>query len=368
MDAPLWTEAHAPDLDDLPQAEFRDRLARAVDQPMNLVVQGPPGVGKTAGVRAMGRAAHDDTEADLLELNVADFFDRSKKEIREDPRFEHFLQGQTEFSKQYRRGGDQRNKYKREWSKRAMIGHVLKEYAGHAPASGQYKTLVLDNSEAIREDFQQALRRVIERNHRTTQFVIVTRQPSKLIPPIRSRCFPVPVRAPTVDELVGVLEPIVEREGVPHDGAGLEYVAGYADGNVRRAVLGAQTTAVEDGEITMDAACDALGTVGHDEELRAVLADAWDGAIADARDGVDDLLDEGYDGPTLLRDLLRVARSATTTYDDRAVARLHRLAGPVDHDLETGTNDRLHVTRLLAQWGQGDGAATGFAGARGTAD
>jgi len=367
MDPPLWTEAHAPDLDDLPQPEVRDRLARAVDQPMNLAVQGPPGVGKTAAVRAMARAAHDDPEADLFELNVADFFDRSKKEIREDPRFEHFLGGQTEFSKRYRRGGDQRNKYKREWSKRAMIGHVLKEYAGHAPASGTYKTLVLDNAEAIREDFQQALRRVIEQNHRTTQFVIVTRQPSKLVPPIRSRCFPVPVRAPTVDELVGVLERVVEREGVAHDEEGLEFVAGYADGDVRRAVLGAQTTAVEAGEITMDAACDALSEVGHDEALRSVLADAREGAVADARDGVDDLLDEGYDGPTLLRDLLRVARS-TTAYDDRAVARLHRLAGPVDHDLVTGTNDRLHVTRLLARWGTGDEDAPGPAGIRGPAD
>jgi replication factor C small subunit len=360
MDAPLWTEAHAPALEDLPQAEFRDRLSRAVDQPMNLVVQGPPGAGKTAGVRAMARAAHDDPDADLFELNVADFFDRSKAEIRDDPRFEPFLQGQTEFSKRYRRGGDQRNKYKRDWPKRAMIAHVLAEYASHAPASGTYKTVVLDNSEAIREDFQQALRRVIERNHRTTQFVIVTRQPSKLIPPIRSRCFPVPVRAPTVDELVGALERIVEREDVPHDEAGLEYVAGYADGDVRRAVLGAQTTAVEAGEITADAACDALSTVGHDETLREILADARDGAIADARDGVDDLLDEGYDGEALLRELLRVARSAAT-YDDRTVARLHRLAGPVSHDLVTGTNDRLHVTRLLARWGA-DERAAGTAG------
>ncbi|RLM56924.1 replication factor C small subunit 2, partial [Halorubrum sp. Atlit-26R] len=40
MDAPLWTETHAPGLDDLPQPEVRDRLRRAVDEPMNLVVQG----------------------------------------------------------------------------------------------------------------------------------------------------------------------------------------------------------------------------------------------------------------------------------------------------------------------------------------
>jgi len=173
MDAPLWTETHAPALGDLPQASVRDRLDRAVDEPMNLVVQGPPGAGKTAAVRALADAAHED-DTDLVEINVADFFDRTKKEIRSDPRFEQFLTGRSRMPK------------------RDMINRVLKESASYAPVSGDYKTIVLDNAEAIREDFQQALRRVMERYHRTTQFVIATRQPSTLIAPIRSRCFPVP--------------------------------------------------------------------------------------------------------------------------------------------------------------------------------
>jgi replication factor C small subunit len=352
MDAPLWTETHAPSLDELPQPEVRDRLRRAVDQPLNLVVQGPPGVGKTAAVRAMARAAHAEPEADLLELNVADFFERSKKEIREDPRFEQFLRGQTEFSKQYRRGSG-RNRYKRDWSKRDMIGHVLVEYAAHAPSTGAYKTLLLDNAEAIREDFQQALRRTMERHHRTTQFVIATRQPTKLIPAIRSRCFPVPVRAPTTAELTDLLARLCEREGVAYDPDGLQFVAGYADGDLRRAVLATQTTAVAAGEegVTMAAARAALDDVGHDDRLRAILADARAGAFGDARDAVDDLLDDaGYDGGTLLRELLRVARRE---YDGADLARLHRLAGAVDHDIATGTDDGLHLAHLLADWGQG---------------
>jgi len=62
-------------------------------------------------------------------------------------------------------------------AKRDMINRVLKESASYAPMSGEYKTVLLDNAEAIREDFQQALRRVMEQHHRTTQFVIATRQP-----------------------------------------------------------------------------------------------------------------------------------------------------------------------------------------------
>jgi replication factor C small subunit len=330
MDAPLWTETHAPALADLPQAEVRERLRRTVDEPMNLILQGPPGSGKTAAVRAVAREAHGDPENDLVEINVADFFRRTKKEIRQDPRFESFLTGRSRMAK------------------RDMINRVLKESAGYAPVSGEYKTILLDNAEAIREDFQQALRRVMERHHRTTQFAITTRQPSKLIPAIRSRCFPIPVRAPTADEIRAVLRDVADAEDVEYTDDGLEFVAGYADGDLRAAVLSAQTTAVEAGEITVNAAYEALSDVGLDDELREVFQRADAGEFRDARKAVGILLDdEGYDGQELLGDLLRVARSE---YGGDELARLHRLAGEVDADLATGTDDRLHLSNLLATW------------------
>jgi replication factor C small subunit len=339
MDAPLWTEQHAPDLADLPQSEVRERLTLAVDEPMNLVVQGPSGAGKTAAVRALAREAHEDPDNDLVEINVADFFDRTKKEIRNDPRFAPFLEGRSRMAK------------------RDMINHVLKESASYAPVSGDYKTVVLDNAEAIREDFQQALRRVMEKHHRTTQFVITTRQPSKLIPPIRSRCFPIPVRAPTTDETRAVLRDIAEAEEVDYDADGLEFVAGYADGDLRSAILGAQATAVEHDEITMQSAYETLGEVGFDDELASVLSDAEAGDFTSARKTLDDLLDdEGFDGTTLLAELLRVARK---NYDGADLARLHRIAGRVDLDLAEGTDDRLHLTHLLTQWVTGVGGERG---------
>jgi len=79
MEGPLWIDAHAPALDEIRQDEARQRLERAVDEPMNLVVQGPPGVGKTAATRALTRVAHETPDADLIEINVADFFGRTKR-------------------------------------------------------------------------------------------------------------------------------------------------------------------------------------------------------------------------------------------------------------------------------------------------
>ncbi|MFB6309209.1 MAG: AAA family ATPase, partial [Haloarculaceae archaeon] len=160
MEAPLWTDRHAPELSDLPQPEAREHLRRAVEEPMNLVVHGPKGAGKTAGVRAMAERAHEDPDSDLIEINVADVFDMTKKEVSEDPRFSSFVDARR----------------RRESSKADLINHVLKESAAYTPVSGEYKTILLDNAEGMREDFQQALRRVMEQYYEATQFVIATRQ------------------------------------------------------------------------------------------------------------------------------------------------------------------------------------------------
>ncbi|AHG02583.1 ATPase AAA [Halobacterium sp. DL1] len=334
MDDPLWIDTHAPSLADIPQADVRDRLQEAVDEPVNLVVYGPEGAGKTAAVRALAEEAHADPDNDLVELNVADFFGMTKKEVSEDPRFAPFIS----------------SKRRRNSSKADLINHVLKESASYAPVSGEYNTILLDNAEAIREDFQQALRRVMERHHEATQFIIGTRQPSKLIPPIHSRCFPVSMRAPTPEEIVAVLRDIVEAEGVDHDDDGLEFVAGYADGNLRKAVLGAQTTAEQAGEVTMNAAYETLGEVGSDDAVESMLDDAEAGEFTDARKTLDDLLvDEGMDGEEVLRDLLRVGRSR---YSGGDLAELHVLAGDVEFDLTQGNSDRIQLGRLLAELGR----------------
>ncbi|PSP59627.1 replication factor C small subunit 2 [Halobacteriales archaeon QH_7_66_37] len=336
MDGPLWTERHAPTLAELPQASVRDQFERALEEPMNLVVHGPKGSGKTAAIRAFTREAHANPDADRIEINVADFFDSTKKEISQDPRFGPFID----------------SKRRRTSSKADLINHVLKESAGYSPVAGEYKTLVLDNAEGMREDFQQALRRVMEQYYEATQFVIATRQPSSLIAPIRSRCFPIPVRSPTTGEIETVLERIVEREGVPSEAEGLEYVAGAAGGDLREAILSAQTTAEQAGEITMNAAYETLSAVEANEQVQEMIADAEAGEFTDARSTLDDLLvDEGYSGSEVLEEILDVARSR---YAGEQLADLHRLAGEIDVDLHEGTNDRIHVSHLLAKLGPDD--------------
>jgi replication factor C small subunit len=335
MNAPLWTERYTPELTELPQPKLRDTLDRATAEPINLVLHGPRGAGKSAAIKALAQAIHSDPDNDLTVINVADFFGRTKKQIRNDPRFEPFLVGRSRLSK------------------RDMINHVLKESASYAPVSGTYKTVLLDNAESIREDFQQALRRVMEQYAQNTQFIITTRQPSKLIPPIRSRCLSVPVRAPTEAEIVTILERLAEAESVEYEPEGLEYIAAAADGDLREAILSAQTTAEQAGSVTMDSAFETLGEVGYEETVDGMLTAAETGNFSEARKTLDSLLNtEGLDGNEVLAELLVAGRDRHEG-DEVALAQLHRLAADVDMRLQEGVSARTQISRLLAELGVG---------------
>jgi replication factor C small subunit len=113
--------------------------------------------------------------------------------------------------------------------------------------------------------------------------------------------------------------------------------------------LAAETTHAAEGAVTMNAAYETLGEVGHDDRVEAMLDAAEAGDFSDARSELDDLLvDEGMSGEEVLEDLLRVARKR---YSGDRLARLHEQAGETDFDLQEGTSDRIHLASLLADLG-----------------
>lgn len=332
MDSPLWTDRHAPSVDELPQPHVRRYLDRVAGRPVNLLLYGPPGSGKTAAVRAIAREREAGGDGALLELNVADFFDRTKREIVEDERFAPFISDTS-------------------MSKRQMIQHVFTEATAHAPVEGTYRTVLLDNAESVRDDFQHALRRLIERHHETTQFVLTTRQLGTVIPALQSRCLPVPVPAPDDAAVTARLRTILEAEQVEYDPAALELLAEDADGNLRRAILAAQATYIaqrkgDGGAITESAVFDTLSGIGHGDAIESLLSAGEHGEFDDGRDVLDELLvDVGLDGGEILEALVAAGRRR---YDVSTAAALTARAAEADLLMATGGRDRIQLSALLA--------------------
>lgn len=331
MEQPLWTEKHRPSVSDIPQDDAREYLQEASQSSLNLLVYGPRGCGKTAGVKAMTDVAHKDPDNDVMTINASDFFDLTKKELVNDPRFGRFIT----------------NKRKRNTSKAGLMNHVLKELTGHQPVSGTYKTLIIDNAESMREDFQQALRRVMEQHHETTQFILISRSSSGILPPIQSRCSQLPMEAPTFEDIVGILTSIADTENLDYTEEGLQFIAGYSELNIRQAILALQTVAEKADKVTDENAAAELQDVGAASEIEEAMEAAENGDIKSARKIVDSLLiDDGMAGDEILR--LFVER-AQYRYPEAVSVDLVEKGADVDMELLDGSSERVHLTNYLTE-------------------
>eukprot|EP00933_Yihiella_yeosuensis_P034941 TRINITY_DN2843_c0_g1_i2.p1 TRINITY_DN2843_c0_g1~~TRINITY_DN2843_c0_g1_i2.p1 ORF type:complete len:349 (-),score=93.61 TRINITY_DN2843_c0_g1_i2:483-1529(-) len=135
---------------------------------------------------------------------------------------------------------------------RAVVMQLIKEVASHPPLGGHtFKVVVIEEAGALSSDAQAALRRTMERYMKTCRIILMCDSASKIIPPLRSRCLPVRVGAPSHEEVQSCLQKISAAEGVklaPELGF---KIASKANRNLRRAMLLLEMVHTQAGSTTL---------------------------------------------------------------------------------------------------------------------
>ncbi|MBP1928063.1 replication factor C small subunit [Methanolinea mesophila] len=187
----------------------------------HLLITGPHGTGKTAGVECLARALYGDRYPEnLTVIQAGDLFEQGKKYLEENERYAHI----------YRKDQSLLNNFK----------NIIRWYASLRPLDSEFRMMVFEGASALTRESQQGLRRIMERYSGTCRFVYITGQPSGIIPAIRSRCLPV-FFAPLADDLIlAKLRTIGSAEGLapercPDDT--LDLIAQAARGDLRKAIM-----------------------------------------------------------------------------------------------------------------------------------
>ncbi|XP_018017644.1 replication factor C subunit 5 [Hyalella azteca] len=220
-----WVEKYRPQtLDELVSHEhIISTIEKFIkeDHLPHLLFYGPPGTGKTSTILACARQLYKPSHFNsmVLELNASD--DRGINVVRE--QILNFASTRTIFK------------------------------AG-------FKLVILDEADAMTNDAQNALRRVIEKFTENVRFCLICNYLSKIIPAIQSRCTRFRFGPLTTDQMLPRLQMVVDKEQVNMTADGKQALVALAGGDMRRVLNVLQSTHLAYGKVTED---NVYTCVGH---------------------------------------------------------------------------------------------------------
>lgn len=226
----LWVDKHRPKkLSKMDyHLELSDHLSRLVssgDFP-HLLIHGPSGAGKKTRVMALLRELYGNG-VDRLRIEHQGFETPSKKKIEI-----------VTIASNYH---IEVNPSDVGIYDRIVIQELIKTMASSQQLNSEgqrdFKVVLLTEVDRLTKDAQHALRRTMEKYMATCRILLVTNSTSKVIPAIRSRCLNIRIPAPSLNEVMSVLQTVAKKEGCNLPSELAQKIAEKSRRNLRRAIL-----------------------------------------------------------------------------------------------------------------------------------
>ena len=305
----IWVEKYRPErlADVVGHDAIISRLQGYVDAGdlSNLLFAGPAGTGKTTTAIAIAKELYgDDWQEHFLELNASD-----------------------------ERGID-------------VVRTRIKEFARSSFGGYDFRIIFLDESDALTDDAQAALRRTMEQFSDHTRFILSCNYSSQIIDPIQSRCAVFRFAPIASAAVVNQVTRIADNEGLTVTDDGLDALAYVADGDMRRAINALQAAATVDATIDEETVFSITSTA-RPEEVQEMVQLAIDGDFVAARSRLEGLLvEQGIAGGDILDQLHRSVWDLELS--DAATVRLMDRIGETDYRIVEGADERIQLEAMLA--------------------
>ena len=211
-----------------------------------------------------------------------------------------------------------------------------------------YKIIILDESDALTQEAQQALRRTMENFTSVSRFILICNYSSKIIEPIQSRCAVFRFKSLTEEDIKKFIKRIVEEEKLKISDDAYSAIIYLSEGDLRKVANLLQTSAALGEKITEETVYDVASQAKPDD-VKEMLQLALKGNFEDARKKLQDmLLRQGLSGEDVIKEIHRQIYSLDVS--EQAKVQLIEKTGEYEFRISEGSSDLIQLEALLAQF------------------
>ncbi|MBD2316176.1 DNA polymerase III subunit gamma/tau [Phormidium tenue] len=216
----------------------------------------------------------------------------------------------------------------------------LIERAQFAPVKARFKVYIIDECHMLSTAAFNALLKTLEEPPDRVTFILATTDPQRVLPTIISRCQRFDFRRIPLDAMVKHLGKIAANENINIHIEALTLVAQIAQGGLRDAESLLDQLSLLDGEITVEAVWDLVGSVPEQDLLSLIEAIAADHSTQ-LIDYVRRIMDRG-------REPLIVLQNLANVYRDLLIAKTASDRSDLVAMTSSGWERLIHLAQSLA--------------------
>jgi len=215
-----------------------------------------------------------------------------------------------------------------------------------------FALIILDECDQMTGPAQTALRRIMETSSRTSRFILICNQSSKIIEPIQSRCAIFRFSRLDKQAMKEQLQCIARKEKVNLQPEAAERIVEFSEGDLRHAINALQTaSAYKEGFVDEKTVLLVIGEASP-MQVQKMIRKALYGDFTEARKVMYEIMGNfGFSGNEIIRQIQReIYKMSDLTPEQKAD--LSSIIGEYDYRLTQGANSDIQLSALLAQFGK----------------